>query len=907
MLVQMTQINYTEVQKRAINHKDGNLQIIACSGSGKTEVISRRIARIIESGASPKNIVAFTFTEKAAEELKFTIREHLEELCPENPELGEMFVGTIHSFCFDLLKNLKPRYRGFEALDEHKRMLFLSDYGNFYRVGLNNLGQKSYRQVERFCRSVDVVRQEMIDIKKLPNDFKECYQKYEELLQEERFLDFSSMIHKVVKLLKEDDDFFSEVREKYKYMTVDEYQDVNPLQEELIRLMAGKNGNLCVVGDDDQCIYQWRGTTVENILSFQDRYNEVDSVKLEENFRSSKAVIETAREEIKNNSERLQKEMKPSKSRNISYDKGDIYSVFFDKEKEEINFVINKIKALRGTKFTNNKGETFTLDYRDIAILFRSVKTSGAELVEALRENDIDYIVKGAGELFKRKIVKIAVKSLAYIGGFSYDGKATLEELGKLYESIFSEKGNVSRYLQGIENLKEGLEKGSWISLQEVYQRLLFHMGITKFGFSETQLYNLGKLSEVITDFESVRKRVKVKDIKYLLGFIKGHGEGEYEEGGQEDPTKINAVKVMTVHRAKGLEFPVVFIPHLVSGRFPSQTRSRTWFIPEELFDKERYEGSIEDERRLFYVAMTRSQKYLFITGSRKIRGLKRDKSPSQFFQELPKEYSLQQPVEDPTEREKSEKPMEQKLRGFPTSYSELRYYDRCPYDYKLRHIYGFNPKIVMALGYGRSVHNILNIIHNRFRETPPTPEELDEIVDKNFYLRYAPDAQQEIFKRTARKIVKNYAEKFSGSFRLVLESEKPFEFTLGIGLISGSIDLIKRLDESGEVEGIEIVDFKEKDDTEMATDYRKQLKLYALASIQSLGLNPKQATIHHLDENSKSTVDISQKELKRTREEVKDEIKKITERKFPKRSSGKKCRKCDFKFICDQKSPVGD
>ena len=261
--------------------------------------------------------------------------------------------------------------------------------------------------------------------------------------------------------------------------------------------------------------------------------------------------------------------------------------------------------------------------------------------------------------------------------------------------------------------------------------------------------------------------------------------------------------------------------------------------------------------------------------------------------------YALTEHVDDPTEREQLDLSKAEPLKGFPTSYSELRYYDRCPYDYKLRFIYGFNPKIAMALGYGRAVHNILNIIHTMSKEKTLTLEEVSAIVDENFFLRYAPKSYMDIFKKSAERVIGNYVDKFSEGFNLILETEKRFEFSLGDALIFGSIDMIKKLNEEGEIEGIEIVDFKERDDSELATDYEKQLKLYAIASLRALGLNPKKATVHHLDEGTTSDVDISLEELKKVEGNVEGEIRDIINRKFPKSAESKKCKDCDWKYIC--------
>ncbi|MEM2145371.1 MAG: ATP-dependent DNA helicase [Candidatus Jordarchaeaceae archaeon] len=887
-------------QKEAIDFRDGNLQIVACAGSGKTDVITRRIAHLVLEGVKPENIIAFTFTEKAAEEMKFRVRKHLQELRPQNPEIGDMYVGTIHSFCFELLKKFKLKYRSYDVLDENKRIIFLSNYSNFFRVHLDRLGDRNYRNIETFCRSVDVVREEMINPRDLPDEFRECYENYLNLLEEQKFLDFSGMMFEVVKLLEEDSEFAQRVREQYKYLIVDEYQDINPLQEKLIQLMVGKRGNLCVVGDDDQCIYQWRGSNVDNILTFKKRYKNVKSVPISTNFRSSEAIVESAKKLIEKNSSRLDKKIEVWQKRKIRFEPGDIYTVFFENEEDEVNFVINKIEHLRGTRYINNKGEEFSLDYRDMAIFFRSVRTSAGPYIKAFKDKGIPYIVKGGGKLFEQEEVKLAVLSLAYLGDSTFgDEGDDLEQIVELYNTCFGKRGDAEKYLEKLDSLKEEIGEDDFISLQELYHKILSCIGATNFEFTEPQYYNFGVLSQAISDFEAVYKTMRVKDIKYFLGYIKGYAEWNYEEGGSDDPTKINAIKIMTIHRAKGLQFPVVFMPNLVKGRFPSNARPQKWHIPSNLFNIERYEGTEEDERRLFYVAITRSEKYLFLSGSTHlIEGVKKRK-PSIFFDEFPKKYATTQPIKDPTKREKLELSKAEPLKGFPTSYSELRYYDRCPYDYKLRFIYGFNPKITIALGYGKSIHNILNIIHNKSKEKTPTKKEILKIINENFYLRFAPEKFMERFKKTAQKIIENYVEKFSGEFNLILETEKAFEFALGNALISGSIDLIKRLNDKGEIEGIEIVDFKEHDDNELATDYKKQLKLYAIASLKALGLNPKKATVHHLDQGNTSEVDISPKELEKVEKEVKKQVEDIMNRKFPKNPNKEKCKKCDWTHIC--------
>jgi len=320
---------------------NGNLQIIACAGSGKTEFVSSRIAYLIyKKIAKPENIIAFTFTEKAAEELKFRIRKNIRQIVGHQPDVGDIYIGTIHSFCFELLKEYIPRYRGFDVLDEGKRYSFILSI-------LKDIDQKNLTEwlinsgkrlpwwcstfiwtVDTFIRNVDIVGEELTTPEKISNcdEFIKAFHVYENKLEEKRFLDFSGMMVKTVQYLEEDPKFLSLVRDRYTYLTVDEYQDINPVQERIIQLLTASNNNLCVVGDDDQSIYQWRGSTVNNILTFTQRYPDVFTYPLLTNFRSTDTIISLSSNFISRNTNRLHKTMKTTEKKS---EPGDIYRIPF--------------------------------------------------------------------------------------------------------------------------------------------------------------------------------------------------------------------------------------------------------------------------------------------------------------------------------------------------------------------------------------------------------------------------------------------------------------------------------------------------------------------------------------------------------------------------------------------------
>ena len=242
-------MEFTTSQKEAINHSEGNLKIIACAGSGKTTVMSQRIAKLVSEGQDRDKIVAFTFTEKAAASLKFKIRESLLKTIPDNSHLGSMYIGTIHSFALQKVRNLLPKYRSYEVLDELKRIIWASK--KYTELNLEKIKQDTryFDSIQRFLNTADIIRDNEISEESLDEipEFKEIYDKYLELLEEEKYFDFSGIIMKLVKTLESNPSILEEIRKEIKYLVVDEYQDVNHIQERLISLIAGKDGNLCVV------------------------------------------------------------------------------------------------------------------------------------------------------------------------------------------------------------------------------------------------------------------------------------------------------------------------------------------------------------------------------------------------------------------------------------------------------------------------------------------------------------------------------------------------------------------------------------------------------------------------------------------------------------------------------------
>ncbi len=907
----------------------GNLQIIACAGSGKTEFISNRIAYLVYKNITkPENIVAFTFTEKAAEELKFRIRSKIRELIGHQPDIGDMYIGTIHSFCFELLKEYVPGFRGYDVLDEGKRYAFISSFQNElnYKKLLNWLkkhrGSKPYGITEQswvintFIRCMDIVKEEIINTKDVSKcqSFYEAMEIYNKKLHEKRFLDFSSMMYLAVERLKSDKTFLENVRKKYKYITVDEYQDINPIQEKFIKLLTGNDGNLCVVGDDDQSIYQWRGADIQNIITFKDRYKNVFSYKLETNYRSTDKIIELSNNLIKNNKERLDKSMKSSGK--IS-EQGDIYKLNFKTQKEEIDFIVKRIKYLIGTEWIDKNNKKRGLAYSDIAIFFRSVKYEAKPYIEAFKKEKIPFTVSGVGGLFESKEIDIIFDIFSYLGNFkkiwrSDKAKGKVPDENKIYENakevfLISDK---KRFLKSLKVLKKNIQSKNRVSLQILYAEILQLLGITNEKFhdddNEVMMFNLGRLSQVISDYEGIRTYCTNKDIQRFCWFVIHYAKSSYDAGAGEDPTRvINAVQIMTLHATKGLGFPVVFMPNCILKK---SNEASLEFLNPEKFDFNRYIGSEEDERRLFYVGMTRSKKFLYITTAYEPVAKKRTKQPSKYFKELDDKYCICKPIDDPTKRNKQTPEPSIEDYKFPTNYSELSDYIRCEYDYKMRYIYGFNPELVQAIGFGKQIHNILNMLHKKSQGTSKVPSEKEakELLKKYFYLRYASNTQQEKFMESALKSILRYLSLWQNDFLLSLNTERPFEMDIGNALISGTVDLLKRRNANADV--LEIIDFKTRNERKLQEELNLQVQLYTIAAREALNLNIEKAYIHYLYDNKHDRVEVltTQNQLELAKKTISYAVDGITSRRFNRNPRNIKiCNSCDWSKICPKKKKL--
>ena len=913
----------TAAQQEAVTYTGRNLQIIACAGSGKTEVLARRIAHLLtrsEDPLAPANIVAFTFTNKAAAELQErVVRRATEAVGHEINGMAEMYVGTIHSFCQDLLQTEVPAFLKYEALDEIRQRLYITRYSRM--TGLTTSARLSGNPLRRYTgRSTDLkiyiqalsaLREDDIDRSGLDGcTVIDGLAAYRDKLNQDGYLDFSEMLIQAVDQLHDNEALRARLADRIKYLVVDEYQDVNPIQERLIRLIHDLGAGLCVVGDDDQTIYQWRGSSVSNIVTFQDRYPDVTPIRLQENFRSSTGVIETARDFIAKLDNRLDKAMQSAEAQ--ADESGDVVALALDTPEDEARYIADTIEALRGTAFKDSSdGRARGLDYSDMAILLRSVRNEGSKIASALREADIPFVVQGLADLFATYEAQAARLLFHYLSDETV-GDIPPPDADELREQLRNhrlglEPSNVERALEYANAMKAQVAAAPnrAISLQATYLNLLEQLQVReelmpeKLG--EAAMFNLGAFSRLIGDWESINNSSGGQNkLSTFAAYIYYNAPDLYSDGESSNPYATpNAVRISTVHQAKGREWPVVFLPALQNGIFPARGRvSDLWqVIPKTaVANPDRYDSSEEDERRLFYVAMTRSQKYLHMTWAPHTRP-KNNRRKSPFWDDVLASKWVRRRKPDYSDRPKANPEAQAKVANVEFSFSDLKYLLECQYQFKLKVLYGFDSPVALPMGYGKSLHDALAEVHqSQLRGQPLDVSHVPELVGRHLRLPYANREVRANLERSATLNLTNYITDNADQMHLIEFSEQDVMVNLPEGIsIKGRIDLVRRTD----TEEVTIVDLKSNQRTQNESVTEAQLNTYALGYRQLTGRNADHLEIYELDERARHPRPVQDDLVEDIKTQTISATSALRQMKLQKQPTPPRCGDCDHSSLC--------
>jgi DNA helicase II / ATP-dependent DNA helicase PcrA len=909
-------MQFTGPQRTAIEHAGANIQLIACAGSGKTEVVARRVAHLLRPGdaaLSPRNIVAFTFTDKAAAELKDRIHRRVHEAYGALPGLAEMFVGTIHAFCLELLKSEVPKYLRFEVLNEVQQGLFVDrnskKSGLTTSVDLNGAPLKRYRDTKNYIAALSILREADLDESQLGgSSIMAGLDAYRTLLDEQSYLDYSSILEAAVEVLSTDQDVRHRLAERIRYVIVDEYQDVNPIQEAIVWSLHQFGARVCVVGDDDQTIYQWRGSDVESILTFNKRYADVDQVPLESNFRSSDGIVETARTFIAQNANRLAKEMQPTGAQ--ATEDGDIVALAFASPVEEANHIAATARALRGVAFSED-GNDRGLSWSDMAVLLRSVKANAEPIIAALRDAEIPFVVTGMASLFETEEAEAARQLFYFMADRPGTDVPAVErawldaDLGLSHDSLRSALESVTASKTALTDPDQ--KRWGQYSIQRVFLAFLDEAGVREetvpIGRGEIVFYNLGKFSQVISDFESIHfHSLPAEKYRSFADFLEHRAEDAYPEGWQDNQyANPDAVRIMTVHQAKGMQWPVVFVPALLRNRFPAAGvggRSVWHLLPRAgVVRQPRFEGTIEDERRLFYVAMTRSQKFLHLTWGPIAGKNNRYVAASDFWTNVLVSKHVRRRPPDYSARRRMTPTARPGVANVVFSFSDLKYFFECPYQFKLRVLFGFNAPIHEALGYGKSLHDALAEVHARaIRGDVADASEVPRLVETHLHAPFAYPALKQQLEQSATRVLRDYLRDNAALFDKLEFSEKQIEINLGDGIrVVGRIDLVRRVD-TGETT---IVDLKSTNRAQAEDVTETQLHIYALGYQDLTGRRPDYVEIYELDERKRKPRSVDDHFIEEVKAQTREAAEGLRQGALPTRPAAKKCASCDYCGMC--------
>ena len=628
-------------QKEAVMTTKGPLLLMAGAGSGKTRVLTHRIAYLlIEKEVAPWNVLAITFTNKAAKEMQ----KRLMDLT--GPLANDLWVSTFHSMCVRILRRDADRMglsRNFSILDTTDQLSVMKQILKDQNVDAKKFTPRSILGTISSAKNDLITADEFAKTANGPHGeiARDAYFEYEKRLRKNQSLDFDDLIMTTIQLFKRVPDALTYYQRKFQYIHVDEYQDTNRAQYTLVKLLAERFRNLCVVGDSDQSIYRWRGADIKNILSFEEDYPDAKVILLEQNYRSTKKILDAANHVIENNPRRRPKKLWTDNHEGaaIAYFQGDT-------EHEESRYIAGKINTI-----SREEG----IGHKDMAILYRTNAQSRV-VEEMLMKANIPYRMVGGTKFYERKEIKDLLAYLRLIANPDDDisfarvvnvpkrgiGASSLDKLAEhalehdlsLIQAIQEieqtsvPKRAAAALIQFAEQILNWTSMQDYLSVTDLVEEVLDKTGYRqslkaeKTLEAESRLENLEEFLSVTQDFE------KMHEDKSLISFLTELAlDADYGSDDEQSQTIVEGVTLMTLHAAKGLEFPVVFLAGMEEGIFP---HIRALMDDEEM----------EEERRLAYVGITRAEKRLFITNarSRTLFGKTNMNPVSRFIMEIPQE-----------------------------------------------------------------------------------------------------------------------------------------------------------------------------------------------------------------------------------------------------------------------------
>ncbi len=808
-----------------------------------------------------------------------------------------------------------PAFRIFEVLDENDRYAFIDCIRNdidlislkkrLKKELVSSAMEKEAGMLSEFLRCADIVREENREPEELSADpwFIKAYHKYRTNLERRRLFDFSELVSRAASLVEAGSTNGENSSLSLKHVSVDEYQDINPGQEQLIRSLAHHGAAVCAVGDDDQSIYGWRGADISNIISFSERYPDVYTHSLDVNYRSTDLVVRTAAACIERNDSRLEKTIQSSGRQGRT---GDIYSGEFEYPKEEAAFIVNRIHTLLGTEYTEHDGSVRGLTYSDIALFFRSVTFDSKPYLESLEAAGIPYNTGVSRGLLYTPEAGAVFCTLCCLGKVPHPGKTVpvMEDIIRSIPDGFpsADPETVNRFL---ENIEGKLSKGTQISLQQLFLEFLNACGVCSIHDEEftelnTAMTRLGMFSSIISSYEKVYGFIhNLYDLSDFCWFIKKYiSRMERNLETEHSCSAENAVQVLTLHAAKGLSFPAVFMPKSIDR---SRETDSPFFLEEDRLDISRYLESEESQRRLFYVGLTRSEQYLHTTAPRN-DGNGNTLAPSPFLSELSAECVLSPEMDDPAVRTKREQSARADVEERAISSHELKDAILCGQMHMLKYGYGFKPPIVPPLGYTKGITAVADLVLEKLRiqGVPPSDGDIRFLCEKHLYFPYAGRVLEKKLKESAQDRITALMRFLKENSRLsdtkqerVQISSEGLNIKDQLRYSDAGKQSILNFEIPGHADETGVQD-PEDIKTVLAVFYSEHLETISGRHILEMGKSG------CMEKKERITSKIRKQALKKIAHAAQD----IKERSADRRScNASLCRRCDFRHVCPRAS----
>lgn len=947
-------------QQKAIITTEGPLLIIAGPGSGKTFTLVERIIYLITAKqAKPEQLMVVTFTDKAAAELTTRISNRMNEIGIQF-NLNEMYLGTFHSICLRWLtehREFTRLKRNFMMMDQFDQQYFiyqnLSKFDDLDGVEYISDTRNNWRRTEQIAKWVNVVSEEALDPEELINADDEeiralgrCAQCYQQLLDEANALDFSTIQLEALRLLENHPQILEELQASISHIMVDEYQDTNTIQEKLLQVLIGDddNPNLCVVGDDDQGLYRFRGATIRNILQFKDNHANCEQVALETNYRSHPEIINFYNAWMSDQqwthsgqTFRYTKTIQPQKKDFPT--SPTVLRVGSESVEQWHEDVLTFLHTLR------NEGSL--TNWNQVAFLFKSVKNERViALAEFLEAHDIPVYSPRSNQFFNREEIKLMIGALIFlfpqfpvVRKWADDAHLDIwdyydEECFRLFGQELRKTENASLYKwtrnRAIKHhtLTENADYAFTGLFYELLQFPLFSQYLDENHLngglmSSRPMRNLGLLSQLLNKFEYLHNITVLnpdfleKNIRDLfnrfLRFLYDGGINEYEDDAEYAPS--GHISFLTIHQSKGMEFPVVVVGSLYDTPRKSYKNldeilehgylSRSTFEP---LDQTKY----YDFRRLYYTAFSRAQNLLVLATSevREGRGQRPSNHFRSYYDALP---YWDDPTIDLTEIE-LEQVKEVNLKREYSFTSHITVFENCAEQYRFYRELEFAPIRRSPILFGTLVHQTIEDIHKtvlRGEEHKLTEDQVATWFDTNYaYLTRKEKVYLAPFvKEKALEHVIRYYWDNKKDWSHIREAEVDVSLVKDDYILAGKVDLI-----AGHDDTVELVDFKSENkldvndpnDRDKLNQYRRQLEVYAHIVEERTGLTVSKAHLYYTSEDSGNpyiTFEKNERSIDKTIASFDDVVARIEHNDFAMSERPKKlCENCDMLHYCDAK-----